>query len=673
METKLLEYIVNNYFDNYNKTDTINYLIKHDKIYKLNLIINNEDIKFNNIMMENVIINISVETIYSEKLYNFINKDKFIYDDIKYCIIDIEYNDNNTNTKRKFRIKNNYNKKQRINFNDMISASRIKNCIIDNHLVEYIKYYNINDISDKPKNNKGKYVKRFNNKNIGYLAKKGIEFENEIIKKYENYKSFIKICNSNQSYNIEYFEKTKQAMKDGYHIIYQAVLHDYEEKIYGCPDLLVRSDKINDIFNDMDNKINYNDSHKSIYGNYHYVVIDFKNNKLKLKKNSNLLLDSSYNIKMNKGQLYVYTLALNNIQGYEPTKSYIYGNNNIIGEIDYLENDNKYKQKTIESIKWNLDMRKNGSKWKLLPKPSRDELYPNMNVLCVDYDTNIVNFKNSYADKIGELTKIVNCGIANRKIALKNGYNSVYDKKLDALKLGFNSDYKKINVINRIIEINKKENKNMILPLKIKNNKFNWRKINNSSMEFYVDFETLNIEGNDRYVFMIGIGYIVNNEFVFKYFMTNNTTDKEEKRIFMDYIKFINKKMNEYGYKNYHLLHWYGIEEELTKKVLKKYGINNKLNYIDLLKLFDNNEEPIGIKNCFNYKLKTIAGELYRQRKIETLWNDDCTNGFDAMNYALNLYNRGENTKKNMKKIIEYNKVDCRVLYDIINYLRLNH
>ena len=37
-------------------------------------------------------------------------------------------------------------------------------------------------------------------------------------------------------------------MKDGVDILYQPVLHDFENKIYGYPDLLIRSDKINDIF-----------------------------------------------------------------------------------------------------------------------------------------------------------------------------------------------------------------------------------------------------------------------------------------------------------------------------------------------------------------------------------------------------------------------------------------
>ena len=38
-------------------------------------------------------------------------------------------------------------------------------------------------------------------------------------------------------------------MKAGYDIIYQGVLHDYNNHLYGSPDLLIRSDKFNQIFN----------------------------------------------------------------------------------------------------------------------------------------------------------------------------------------------------------------------------------------------------------------------------------------------------------------------------------------------------------------------------------------------------------------------------------------
>ena len=67
---------------------------------------------------------------------------------------------------------------------------------------------------------------------------------------------------------------------------------------------------------------------------------------------------------------------------------------------------------------------------------------------------------------------------------------------------------------------------------------------------------------------------------------------------------------------------------------------------------------------------------------INTNWKDGlCSNGLDAMILAEKLYRNRESKhyKINieeeiiMKDIIEYNLVDCKVLYEILNYLRNNH
>ena len=561
----------------------------------------------------------------------------------------------------------------------MVSASKVKNCIIDNHLYEWLSYYNINNLTDVPKELK-KQFNNFTNKQNNYstrLTKQGIEYENKVINKIKNdiqntNISFIEICESYQSREIKYFEKTKQAMKDGINIIYQGVLHDYENNIYGCPDLLIRSDKFNRIFNN--DYLNSFDSNESYFGNYYYIVVDIKNNKLDYRKDSRLL-KSHLNVNMNKGQLYVYTKALKNIQGYEPSISFIYGKNNKLGEIDYNDNDKDYKKKVNDAIKWVLDMRENGHNWKIYPEPSNRYLYPNMNVTSIDYNKKNKRIKKELAEAIGEITLLYQCGIMNREIGFNNGIRSLNDKRCSSESLGFVKGAHKRR-IDRILETNHSEC--MVLPLLIRNDKFNWHHINDSSMEFYCDFETINLEfiggNNTQYVFMIGIGYIENDNFNFKCFVAENTSEREERRIFMDCINFMKIKSKELNFNNYHMIHWNNTERTITKKVLDRYGLKDKLNFIDLLDLFMNIEEPIGVKGAYNYKLKTIGTSLNKLGLIDIKWNEDeCDNGLDAMYRALDLYERDNVNGREMKQIIDYNEIDCRVLYDIISYLRLNH
>ena len=48
-----------------------------------------------------------------------------------------------------------------------------------------------------------------------------------------------------------------------------------------------------------------------------------------------------------------------------------------------------------------------------------------------------------------------------------------------------------------------------------------------------------------------------------------------------------------------------------------------------------------------------------------------CSNGLNAMYYALEYY-KGQNIGI-MKSIINYNEIDCKVMYEILKYLRKSY
>ena len=96
---------------------------------------------------------------------------------------------------------------------------------------------------------------------------------------------------------------------------------------------------------------------------------------------------------------------------------------------------------------------------------------------------------------------------------------------------------------------------------------------------------------------------------------------------------------------------------------------------IDLLHFF--RQEPIIIKDCFNFSLKTIGKNMYKHGLINSTWSDT-DNGLDAMikfkeiclkkdkNIPLKRYNE-------ISEIIEYNKMDCVILKEILEYLRYKY
>lgn len=97
--------------------------------------------------------------------------------------------------------------------------------------------------------------------------------------------------------------------------------------------------------------------------------------------------------------------------------------------------------------------------------------------------------------------------------------------------------------------------------------------------------------------------------------------------------------------------------------------------WTDLCKVFQ--EEPIVVKGTYRFKLKHIGRAFFNNGLIETLWKDEkMSDGFVAMLKAIEIYknkNIFDDKNKECKSIINYNEIDCRVMWDIVKYLRENH
>merc|ERR1711935_264358 len=122
--------------------------------------------------------------------------------------------------------------------------------------------------------------------------------------------------------------------------------------------------------------------------------------------------------------------------------------------------------------------------------------------------------------------------------------------------------------------------------------------------------------------------------------------------------------------------HWSNAEPNFYKQAIirNKQVFNWKeLNFVDILDIFKS--EPISIKGVLNYGLKDISKGLHNLKLINTIWDNDM-NGRKALLEAAEAMN--ESKKENIKfsdlevvkKIIEYNYVDVKVIDEIINFLR---
>ncbi len=611
----------------------------------------------------------------------------------------------------------NQNKKQKTYniWSNMVSGSAIRNYMIDDPIVDWLKYYNINDFCSNIKLAKGCIIKpakgcviniktTSNNSNhdsnhhTTFIMSQGLEFEKLVVNKLREEYDVIQI-GENYTDNLDYNKhlETVELMKQGIEIIYQGILHDYNNNIFGTPDLLVRSDIMNKLFNiNIENECNNN----LLGTKFYYVVVDIKHSTLYFNSKRNYLKNIG-NVIAYKGQLNIYNRLLMSVQGYFPRygfvlgKRHIFTKNNVtiinddyldsLAFIDFEDSDKSVHDKVTKAIEWIINMRTNGHTWKILPKPSVNELYPNMKA---NKDTPYWKIKSDIADKIGEITNIWWCGVGKRELAHKKNVYSWRDRKFSSEILNITNKHISTTIDN-IVNINRSRYDLIRSDDLIKNDY--WREDNNI-LELYIDFEVINsnvgqlsedLENIDNsMIFMIGLGYKSKvNKFKFKSFILEENNNASELKMiqdmwdYIDNLLSINKDKTEVRF-----IHWSNAEINFYNRFAKKHKILNVplLSYnnsFDLYKLFVENN--IVVKGALNFSLKTIANAMYNHNMIETTWgNSNTTNGLQAMMSAFNVYNSHKGSIKNnkiMKDISKYNEIDCKVMFDILTYLRNNY
>lgn len=554
------------------------------------------------------------------------------------------------------------------NYGDIwVSASAIKNYMLNDPLIDWLHLYGSRNKDIIRKQNTYQpdpFIKK--------LCDMGIDFENEVINAlYEKFNDNIrKVLTDFNDLSIDKMQDTIEYMKTGVPLIEQAVLYNKKNKTFGVADLLIRSDWINKLFNKnliSDVEINIPCKFSEAY---HYRVIDIKLSAVKLCSNSYKIRNSN-RMPAYKGQLTIYNAALGDIQEYIPnsayilSKRYINGKNiflwdqfELMAEIDFIDFDRQYIEKTNKAINWIRNLKTNGMNWTINP-PSVPELYPNMSN---HYDSPYRAMKQKIANEIKEITQIWMIGPKQRQIAHASNKLKWDDCNSEILGIGHTT---RANIIDQIIDTNK--NDELFLPNKIKNNLENWQNYHEID-DFFIDFETINtdfvnVEYPDKImIFMIGIWY--KNEY--KSFVATKINLESEYNIITECINYI--------YANSlkpRLFHWSHAEPSSLSKANIRHNESwskfiDNLKWIDMYKIFIN--EPITIKGCFSYGLKDIASSMLNHGMISIKWNGTISNGMNAMMQSIKFYETNDDNIMNAIK--EYNKIDCIVLNEIISFLR---
>ncbi|MBT5774978.1 MAG: hypothetical protein HOH95_11450, partial [Dehalococcoidia bacterium] len=503
---------------------------------------------------------------------------------------------------------------------------------------------------------------------------------------------------------------TFEAMCSGVPIIHQAVLWDAQHLTYGAPDLLVRSDILPLLIPDAITAEQATTPAPDLGTPFHYLVVDIKFSTLHLSATGELT--NSGSATAYKSQLHIYNRALGNLQGHQPPDSFLLGRSweqRVSGDTlrgsscldrlapvpqaGSLANKIPTAQAVEESTAWLRRARTEGASWDITPTPTVPQLYPNMGN---DQDAPWHVAKKQLAEALGELTLLWQVGARRRNQAHEAGITDWRDPACTPTAVGI-TGAKQAPKLAAILQANRQTSGPVVSPAHIEAARAQWHP--EPPLEFYVDFETVSDladtfadlpqQGGQTLIYMIGCGHIEDGEWNFTSFTVDALSEPEEARIidhWFDHMAEVRSRLtpHESSEPGPPVIHW-SPAEVTTLDTAHNSARNRqpgpgwpKLNWFDF---YTNvaQAEPVTVRGAMGFGLKDLARAMHTHGLIQTNWQDGPADGLGAMvgawwsqNSAIEL---GEPLSQDalMLEIAQYNEVDCKVMMEIVRYLRQNH
>ena len=506
--------------------------------------------------------------------------------------------------------------------------------------------------------------------------------------------------------SLEVATATFEAMRSGVPLIHQGVLWDAESQTLGAPDLLVRSDVLRQLFPDALSGEAAAVAAPDLGGPWHYRVVDVKFTTLRI--NARDMLRGSGSAAAYQLQLHVYNQALGRLQGFEPPESFLLGRSwerqargqtergtGCLEVLARLPQDGRLSpaSTTASAVRaattWIRRLRTEGGDWTPTPEPSVAELYPN---LSNQQDGPWRAAKLTIAREINDISLLWQVGASRRAAAHAAGVFDWRDARCTPALLGVTG--KNAGTLIELMEVNRDELGSAVRPERVSAAAEAWRTW--PQLEFYVDFETVSDladdftrlpdRGGQSLIFMIGCGHLEDGEWRFSSFTVNALSEAEEARIIEEWLAHMaatRARLAPDGDEPL-VVHWSPAEQSSFETAYNSARARHPDRDWASPRWFDFldrviREEPVVVRGSMGFGLKAMGRALHELGAIETRWQDGPADGLGAMVGAWWAQARstelGEPLSEDglMLEIAQYNEVDCRVMMEIVRYLRTNH
>lgn len=551
---------------------------------------------------------------------------------------------------------------------------------------------------------------------------KGMEFEQAVVKHLAalSQGQVLVVGTASDSHrpsqDLSLAHETWEAMSDGVEIICQGVLRDPENRTYGMPDLLVRSDVLAGLFPRSLSPMQAAAAAEDLpVGNRHYVVVDIKYTTLRLLAGGGLS-DSRSNAAY-KVQLHVYNRALARIQGYLPPRAFLLGRGwtqtkqrqqtrvdscmDMLAPVSHTEvlRGRPLGDHADRAAEWLRRMRLTGDDWDALPEPTVNELRPNAKGEPGEWSSAVKRI----IEQTEDLTVLWHVSATRRSAANAKGLTSWKDPRATPEALGITGDVRTAT-LRALLVANRSEppqprsavDLTAVRPTVVTARRFQWA--TEPSLEFFVDYETVSDldddfselpkRGGQPLIFMIGCGHIEDGEWNFECFIANDLTEPSEYVVIEDWLQHMaSVRARVAPASNPWVYHWSGHEQSTLQTAYNAAARRHPQrsaawaspNWFDLLKLVIK-AQPVVVRGAHGFGLKAMTNAMHEAGLVTTQWTDGPTDGLGAMVAAWTCQQHVRDGHASslagldlMQEVRAYNETDCKAMQEVLQHLRRHH
>lgn len=530
-----------------------------------------------------------------------------------------------------------------------------------------------------------------------FIFAKGHAFENAVMDWMRGWLEIVQIGEGrDDSHDAAKALETYDALARGAEVVYQGVLHDAENHVYGLPDLLIRSDVLHRLVREAppSEELRSTPAPDLPGSRWHYVVVDIKFKSFALGAKGEL--GSMY--RTNKAQVALYSRALGRLQGYQPRYAFLLGRavNLYKEEPKCCRFDQRLAPVEVvgsladadAGCEWVRRVRREGEGWRVLPEPSVDELRPDMGN-AQDWPWH--GAKRAVGAELEDTTLLWQVSAKRRPEGLRAGVTRWTDPRCSGALFGLSEG--RAATLDRILEVHRAQGCQPVLPASIGVERSVWGE--SRGLEFYVDFETvtdldddfsaLPEKGGQPLIFMVGCGHEEHGEWKFECFTADQMDEPSEARVldaWTEHMAAVRRRLAP-DLEAPLVFHWSHAErsflETAYNSASKRHGRPwPELAWFDFL-VRVMWEEPVVVRGAMAFGLKAVAKAMFAHGFISTEWKEGPVDGLAAMVGAWRCARLAREQGVRMidlplmRLIRDYNEVDCKVMWEIVRHLRQCH